>query len=126
MKFAATLLVAICVASACHATPDPAPPAEAETAIEPSEAPVMPIRVGGPCAYETTEIDATVLQVADGQVSMSQTEDRNFNLAAAAFTAPPVAGDVIRVTKRKITKGTCQPLIYTLAVPPADETPRAN
>ncbi|MEQ9506886.1 MAG: hypothetical protein RLO80_11500 [Hyphomonas sp.] len=124
MKFAATLLVAICLAFASHASPEPT--ADSETAIEPSEAPVMPIRVGGPCTYETSEIDATVLQVADGQVSMSQAEDRNFNLAAAAFTAPPVAGDVIRVTKRKITKGTCQPLIYTLAVPPADETPPAN
>lgn len=126
MRFAAALLAAVCVANACHATPDPAPAADAETAIEPSEAPVIPIRVGGPCAYDTSEIDVTVLRADEGSVLMSQAEGPNFNVAAAAFTTPPQPGDVIKVTKRKITKGTCQPVIYTLSVPSADELPPEN
>ena len=125
MKLAPLILAAaFCLVAPAFAEPEPAVPAEAPA--EPAAPAIPRIKVGGPCTYETTEIAATVIEVAEGSVLMSHAEDRNFNLGVNAFAVLPEPGDVLPVTKRKITKGTCQPLIYTLVVPPAEEPAPAN
>jgi hypothetical protein len=126
MKFSATLLAATCLASACHATPEPsqapAPVADAETAIEPAAPMVIPM-VGGPCSYETTYIVATVAQVHESTVEMIPPEGRNFNLPATVFSETPQIGEKARIVKRAIKKGTCTPVMYAYDGPFTDPVP---
>lgn len=124
----AILLAATCFASACLAEPEPPetpeiPPAE-ETAIE-APAPVIRPLVGGGCAYERTVIGAPVVEVQENTVLLNDPAARNFNLPPVVFAEAPQVGDIVNVTKVKIIRGSCQPLIYTYAGPEVALTPVA-
>ena len=125
MKRASHLLTAaaFAFASACHALPEP-PPTE-ETAITPDAAPVVRIKVGGPCNYTTSTITATVVQTTENDAQLSQPDGRNFGLSLGAFEAlnlVPMPGAEFAVQKRSIAQGTCVPFIYTL-MDPAEAAP---
>jgi hypothetical protein len=131
MKCAWTVLLAATLCFAAPALAGPEPLVAEETAIEaePSPALSMPIRVGGPCGYETTEIVATLVDLSGDSALLLPPEGRSFSLNAAAF--PPKgtaaeAGKPYRISKRTNTKGTCQPIIYDLIGPVTDEPARAD
>lgn len=117
MKLASIILLgaALSLAGACHATPEP-PPVE-ETAIAPAAAPVLMPMVGGPCTYDTSSVVATVTEVNETSVQLSEPEARPFNLPSTVFSERPVVGQEIQVLKRLIVTGTCTPLIYSYDAP---------
>ncbi len=117
MKLAPIVLLgaALSFAAACHATPEAAP--VEETAVATETAPMVMPRVGGPCSYETTVVVAAVTQVTDTSVQLSEPEARPFTLPSTVFSEAPVVGQEFNFTKRKITKSTCSPLIYSYDAP---------
>ena len=129
MKCASAFLFAAMLALAAPAQAEPEPPVAGEAAISP--APVTPprIRVGGPCAYETTEIMATLVDLSDDNALMLPEDGRSFSLNAAVFPqkgAEAVAGKSYHISKRAITTGTCFPVIYDLIGPATDEAAPAD
>lgn len=120
----ALLATALCFSGVSPAAAEPTPIDET-VAMPEAAAPSPSIRMGGPCAYETSVIDATVAELNGRYVLMSPVEGGSFNLDTALFPESPEPGQVVQVSRRKITKGTCQPLMYRLVSPKAD-TPPAN
>ena len=128
MKLAPLVLAAavLCFGAPVLAEPEPAAPAG--TAIEPEVPPVPRIKVGGPCVYATTEIAGTVTEVAGGVALMAPLEGPVFGIGLQEFLAvdaAPEPGQVYRISKRAITKGTCVPVLYELIGPATDEAPAA-
>lgn len=68
--------------------------------------------VGGPCTYETSEFDATVMGMADDGVTLAGPGGDTFEIPAAEFATPPEVGAIIRVQKDSITSGTCTPYMF--------------
>lgn len=138
MKTHALIIAALLATSACSGAPAaPAEPAATETS-QPSEieaeppapeapaagAPVPadePVRdvpmVGGPCAYGTKEITATVRSVNAAEIELEEADGHVFwhDLPSPDATLAP--GARLRFTKRFIVEGTCTPFSYTLIGP---------
>lgn len=81
-----------------------------------------PPRVGGPCAYKTSEIVATVLEITDGYVKLAEADGRTFGQELSRFETALQPGDHYTFTKRQITTGSCVPVMYTPVDPVTDET----
>ncbi|MBK8198795.1 MAG: hypothetical protein IPK75_10515 [Acidobacteria bacterium] len=125
MKFVslALALAALSLSAACQTAPaDSEGPAEPAETAPAQEAPVLPVKpkVGGPCAYEYSVIDAVVVAVAENDVRLQEGTERAFSLSRAQFPSAPEVGETYKVTKQQITKGTCVPVMYRLVSPPAD------
>lgn len=71
--------------------------------------------VGGPCRYETAQFDATVMGTANGQVTLAGPGSDTFEMPESAFEAAPAAGDIVRIEKDTIVKGTCTPEMVRVA-----------
>lgn len=129
MKCAYAFLLAATLTLAAPALAEPEPPVAGESAISP--APVTPprIRVGGPCAYETTEIMATLVDLSGDNALLLPEDGRSFSLNAAAFLQKGTeaeTGKSYRISRRAITTGTCVPVIYDLIGPATDEAAPAD
>lgn len=82
---------------------------------------VRPPRVGGPCAYETSEITAKVLEIADGYVRFEESDGRTFGQELSRFKTALQPGGYYMFSKRSITTGSCVPVMYTPVDPVTDE-----
>ncbi|MEM1105660.1 MAG: hypothetical protein AAGH87_04655 [Pseudomonadota bacterium] len=69
--------------------------------------------VGGPCAYETSIVEATAVAVdADGV--RFETAGGELFAAASELPALPAVGETMTLQVERITQGTCTPEIITL------------
>ncbi len=85
MKCASASLLAATLVLAAPARAEPEPQVAGDIAVSPT--PVTPprIRVGGPCAYETSEILATLVDLSGDNALLLPEDGRSFSLNAAAF-----------------------------------------
>lgn len=114
--------LALTLSGACQATPEPPP---TEDPAQEVSAPLIKPKVGGPCTYENTSITATVLGVSEDSVELDDPDMRAFTLPFSVFSEAPRIGDLVGVTRRKITTGTCVPVMYFFAGPviPGPDSP---
>ena len=68
---------------------------------------------GGPCSYETSEIDATVTEV-DETGALFMGPDGEFWVSDEYLGKLPAVGDTLTLKRELITEGTCTPEIYTV------------
>ncbi len=91
------------------------PPADLAPAV--STDPVDPPVIGGACSYETTVVQASIVQVSGGDVELREASGSGFFLDLvdfAAINAQPEPGQAFDITKHTITTGTCTPVGYVL------------
>lgn len=74
--------------------------------------PTGPI-VGGPCSYDTVEVDGTVSAVSEERVIVG-TEGDEIAVPAEYVRSQLAVGDAVTVKIETITEGTCTPVIYTV------------
>ena len=69
--------------------------------------------VGGPCSYETSIIEATVIEAdEDGAVFMGP--EGEFYVSDEYLRTVPDVGAILTLQRERITEGTCTPEIYTV------------
>ena len=69
--------------------------------------------VGGPCAYETTIMNGTVIQ-ANGDAALFETETGEMYIPAAYLDPVPLVGETLTIRRDRITEGTCTPEVFSV------------
>ena len=74
---------------------------------------------GGPCAYETSIIEVTAVEVDEDGALFDSAEGEVW-VPAQYLRALPEPGETLTLKRKRITQGTCTPEIYSV-IAPTDE-----
>jgi hypothetical protein len=88
-------------------------PAFALFGLAACHAPFEPM-VGGPCTYDTSIVEGTVVYVEESGARLKGENEEVFWVPLEYLGTLPEVGDTLTLQRQLITEGTCTPEIYTV------------